>query len=82
MGASDTFSPSPSGLTIKVMPNFSDAQQARLQELKGRRQTLTPAKYAELEGLVEASLDATMSRAQTIKTTDFNPWPLLISKDQ
>ena len=48
---------------------FSDAQQARLQELKGHRETLTPEEYVELERLVEASFEATISRVRTIKTT-------------
>ena len=48
---------------------FSDTQQARLQELKGRRETLTSEKYTELEGLVESSLEAAIRRARTIKTT-------------
>jgi len=37
--------------------------------LKSRRATLTPEEYAELEGLVEAALKATISRTQAIKTT-------------
>lgn len=61
---SDAFSP------ITVWPYnlgdayFSEAQQSRLQELKSRRATLTPEEYAELEGSVEASLKATVSRTQ------------------
>jgi len=66
---SDAFSP------ITIWPYnlrdayFSDAQQARLQELKSRRVTLTPEECAELEGLIEASLKATVGRTQAIKTT-------------
>lgn len=45
---------------------FSDAQQTRLQELKSRRATLTPEEYTELEGLVEASLKATVARAKAL----------------
>ena len=46
---------------------FSDAQQARLQELKSRRDTLTEAEQAEWESLVEASFDATIARTQTLQ---------------
>ncbi len=45
---------------------FTDAQQARLQELKGRRETLTADEYAELEGLIEAALDATVARTKAL----------------
>lgn len=45
---------------------FTDAQQARLQELKGRRETLTADERAELEGLIEAALDATIARAKAL----------------
>ncbi len=61
---SDAFSP------ITIWPYnlgdayFSDAQQDRLQELKGRRESLTPEEYTELEGLVDASLKATISRVR------------------
>lgn len=48
---------------------FSDAQQARLQQLKGHRGNLTPEGYAELEGLIEASLEATIRLARTTRTT-------------
>lgn len=41
---------------------FSEAQQARLQELKRRRETLTEAERAELEGLITAAFDATIAR--------------------
>src|SRR5438552_2946351 len=41
---------------------FAEAQQARLQELKGRRVALTEAERAELEQLIEASFDATIAR--------------------
>ncbi len=66
---SDAFSP------ITIWPYnlgdayFSDAQQARLQELKSHRATLTSEEYAELEGLVEASLDATVGRTQAVSAT-------------
>jgi len=43
---------------------FTDAQQARLQELKSRRETLTANERTELEGLVTAALDATITRTQ------------------
>lgn len=41
---------------------FTDAQQARLQELKGRQETLTAEERAELEELVAAAFDATIAR--------------------
>jgi hypothetical protein len=43
---------------------FSDAQQARLQELKSRRETMTADESAELEGLVAAAFDATVARTK------------------
>jgi hypothetical protein len=46
---------------------FTEAQQARLQELKGRKATLTEAERNELEQLVEASFDATIARTQAIQ---------------
>jgi hypothetical protein len=45
---------------------FTDAQQARLQELRSRRDLLTEAEREEWEGLVEASFDATVARTQTL----------------
>ncbi len=45
---------------------FTDAQQARLQELKSRRDTLTEAEKEEWEQLVEASFDATIARTQAM----------------
>ena len=45
---------------------FTDAQQARLQELKSRRDTLTEAERDEWERLVEASFDATIARTQKL----------------
>lgn len=45
---------------------FSEEQQARLLELKQRRSNLSPAERAELEALVEASFDATVSRTQSL----------------
>jgi len=43
---------------------FSDAQQARLQELKGRRETITAEEYTELEELIAAAFDATVARTR------------------
>jgi hypothetical protein len=43
---------------------FTETQQTRLQELKGRLATLTEAERNELEQLVEASFDATIARTQ------------------
>lgn len=45
---------------------FSDAQQTRLQELKGHGDTLTVEERAELEGLIEAALDATVARTKAL----------------
>jgi hypothetical protein len=45
---------------------FTDAQQARLQELKSRRDTLTEAEREEWERLMEASFDATIARTQAL----------------
>jgi hypothetical protein len=45
---------------------FSDAQQARLQELKSRRDTLTDAEREEWAQLVEAAFDATIARTQSL----------------
>ncbi|HLK60787.1 MAG TPA: hypothetical protein VKU00_29760 [Chthonomonadaceae bacterium] len=45
---------------------FTDAQQARLQELKSRRETLTKEESEELERLIEASFDAMIARTQTL----------------
>lgn len=45
---------------------FSDAQQARLQELKSRQETLTVEERTELEGLIEASFDATIARTKAL----------------
>jgi hypothetical protein len=45
---------------------FTQAQQDRLQELKGRNGTLTQVEQEEWERLVEASFDATISRTQAL----------------
>ncbi len=45
---------------------FTDVQQTRLQELKSHRETLTAEERAELEGLIEASFDATISRTKAL----------------
>ena len=45
---------------------FSDAQQARLQELKNRQETLAVEERMELEGLIEASFDATIARTKAL----------------
>ncbi len=45
---------------------FSDVQQNRLQDLKARRDALTEAECQELEQLVEASFDASISRTRTL----------------
>jgi hypothetical protein len=45
---------------------FTEAQQARLQELKRRQENLTPEEHAELEGLIAAAFDATIARTQAL----------------
>lgn len=45
---------------------FTSAQQQRLQELLGRRATLTPGERAELETLIDAELDATVARTDAL----------------
>ena len=45
---------------------FSDAQQARLQDLKSRSDRLTEAEREEWESLVEASFEATIARTQAL----------------
>jgi hypothetical protein len=45
---------------------FTEAQHARLQELKSRLERLSEAEREELERLVEASFDATIARTQAL----------------
>lgn len=45
---------------------FSATQQARLQELKSRRETLTEAERQEWECLAEATFEASIARTQAI----------------
>ncbi len=45
---------------------FTEAQQARLQELKGRQEALTANEQAELEGLIAAAFDATVARMEAL----------------
>ncbi len=45
---------------------FSEDQQARLQELKQRQDTLTAEERAELEELIAAAFDATVARTQAL----------------
>jgi hypothetical protein len=45
---------------------FTEAQQARLEELKCRQGSLTAQERAELEELVAAAFDATIARTQTL----------------
>lgn len=47
---------------------WSDAQQGRLQELKGRLNGLSAAERAELEALVAASFAAAAARARSLPT--------------
>jgi hypothetical protein len=47
---------------------FTDAQIARRRELRQRRETLTTDEYNELEQLVEASFEATITRIQSLPT--------------
>ena len=57
---------------IVIWPNnqgdgfFTDAEQARLQDLKSRRDTLTQDERNEWERLVEASFEATVSRTRSM----------------
>jgi hypothetical protein len=46
---------------------FTEAQQARLQELKARQESLNPTEREELEHLVEAAFEATIARTQTLQ---------------
>jgi len=45
---------------------FSDAQQARLVDLRNRLDTLTESEREELERLIEESFDATIARTQSL----------------
>jgi hypothetical protein len=45
---------------------FTEEQQARLQELKQRRDALTPDERAELDDLIAAAVDATVARTQAL----------------
>lgn len=46
---------------------FTQAQQDRLQELKGRQETLSESEEAELDALVEASFGASLARMQAVQ---------------
>ena len=45
---------------------FTTAQYCRMQELLTRRATLTAAERAELETLIDAELDATVARTESL----------------
>lgn len=45
---------------------FTDARQARLQDLKACQPPLTPDERAELEALVASAFDATLARTQAL----------------
>ncbi len=45
---------------------FTGAQYDRMQELLGRRRTLTAGERAELESLIDAELDATVARTDSL----------------
>jgi hypothetical protein len=47
-------------------PFFTEAQQARLQELKRRQESLTAQERAELEELVASAFEATIARTQAL----------------
>jgi hypothetical protein len=47
-------------------PFFTAAQHSRIQELLGRRATLTAEERAELEALIDAELDATVARTDSL----------------
>jgi hypothetical protein len=46
--------------------HFTEAQHLRMQELLARRATLTAEERAELEALVDAELDATVARTDSL----------------
>jgi hypothetical protein len=48
---------------------FTEAQQARLEELKSRSDRLTDLEREELDSLIEAAFDATIARTQSLKIT-------------
>ena len=48
---------------------FTEAQQARLRDLKARRRSLAPEECAELDGLTAEALDATVARTQSLPLT-------------
>ena len=50
---------------------FTDRQQARMQDLKARREFLTTEERAELERLVAEAFDATVARTQALPLTKF-----------
>lgn len=45
---------------------FTDAQQAKLQDLKSRQETLIAEEHAEWEELIGAALDAAVARTQAV----------------
>ena len=47
---------------------FTDAQQQRLVALRSRLEELAPAEREEWEQLVEASFDATIARAEAVRS--------------
>ena len=48
-------------------PYWTNAQQARLQDLKTRQAALTPGEHAELDDLIAASFDATLTRLHWLR---------------
>lgn len=51
---------------------FTQAQYDRMQELRARIQVLTAEEQAELEALIDAELDATVSRLDTLSIPSTN----------
>jgi hypothetical protein len=45
---------------------FTQAQYDRMQELRTRIETLSPEEWEELQALIDAELDATISRLDAI----------------
>jgi hypothetical protein len=45
---------------------FTEVQHARMQELLAGRDALTPEERAELEALIDAELDATVARTESL----------------
>ncbi|GAB4462134.1 MAG: hypothetical protein OHK0029_28430 [Armatimonadaceae bacterium] len=64
--------PADETLPIAILPFnrgdafFTQAQHDRLQDLKARQSTLTPAEVQELDALIEAEFDAAIARQKSV----------------